>query len=150
MDQSVRLWRQRESFSHCWCYRTIDDNFYTTRSSRASAEKKIWRDCEKLFSTAVFEGRLKTDKLGYHKHSKLSKSRHQFKRLSNSIYTGIFLKNISTCKKCVCAGHQQTCSCYLKDKVHYNCRGYTSVCFTTQNVTCIYLEMPSNSIYRIL
>lgn len=36
-----------------------DDNFYAGRSSRASTDKKIWRDCEKIFSTAVFEGRLK-------------------------------------------------------------------------------------------
>lgn len=63
--------------------------------------KKIWRYYEKLFSRAVFEGRLKTDKLGYHKHSKLSKPRHQFKYLSNSIYTEIFLKSISTYKKYV-------------------------------------------------
>lgn len=48
---------------------------------------------------AVFEGRLKTGKLGYDKHSNLSRPRHKFKRLSKSIYTEIFLRNISTCKK---------------------------------------------------
>lgn len=79
----------------------VDDNFCASRNSRASTDKKIWRDCEKLFSTAVFEGRLKPDKLGYHQHSKLSKSIHQFKTLSNSIYTEFFLKSISTCKKYV-------------------------------------------------